>query len=154
MHLFAPGYTAVPGKFELAVTMTRIMFPFLLLVALAAQAMGVLNASNRFGVPAMASTFFNIGSVSFGIAIGYGLGPWLHVSHIEGMAIGVVLGGALQLCWQLPSLHGLGFRFRPIIDWSDPGLRKIMRLMVPAILGQRGGADQRAGEHQLRLHHS
>src|SRR2546422_2789125 len=54
-RLLAPGFAAVPGKFELAVTMTRIMFPFLLLVALAAQAMGVLNASNKFGVPAMAS---------------------------------------------------------------------------------------------------
>lgn len=135
VHVFAPGYSAVPGKFELAVSMTRMMFPFLLLVALAAQAMGVLNASNRFGVPAMASTFFNIGSVTFGIILGFGLGPWLRLSHIEGMAIGVVLGGALQLCWQLPSLHHLGFRFRPIVDWADPGLRKIMRLMVPAILG-------------------
>ena len=82
--------------------MTRIMFPFLLLVALAAQAMGVLNASNRFGVPAMASTFFNIGSVGFGVVIGVLAGPvlarpWLHISRIEGMAFGVVLGGALQL---------------------------------------------------------
>jgi putative peptidoglycan lipid II flippase len=67
VHLLAPGYAAVAGKFELAVTMTRVMFPFLLLVALAALAMGVLNASNRFGVPALASTFFNIGSVGFGI---------------------------------------------------------------------------------------
>src|SRR3984957_12575940 len=71
VHLLAPGYAAVPGKFELAVRMSRIMFPFLLVVALAAQAMGVLNACNRFGVPAMASTFFNIGSVSFGVLIGY-----------------------------------------------------------------------------------
>lgn len=69
VHLLAPGYAAVPGKFELAVTMTRVMFPFLLLVALAAQAMGVLNASNVFGVPALASTFFNIGSVGFGIIL-------------------------------------------------------------------------------------
>jgi len=115
--------------------MTRIMFPFLLVVALAAQAMGVLNACNRFGVPAMASTFFNIGSVGFGIFIGYVVGPSLHVSHIEGMAIGVVLGGVLQLAWQLPSLHALGFRFRPMLDWSDPGLVRIMKLMVPAILG-------------------
>jgi putative peptidoglycan lipid II flippase len=135
VHLLAPGYAAVRGKFELAVTMTRIMFPFLLLVALAAQAMGVLNASNRFGVPAMASTFFNIGSVGFGIAIGFGLGPPLHLSRIEGMAIGVVLGGALQLGWQLPSLHRLGFRFRPAFHWSDPGLVRILKLMVPAILG-------------------
>ena len=135
VHLFAPGYSAVPGKFELAVRMTRIMFPFLLLVALAAQAMGVLNASNRFGVPAMASTFFNIGSIVFGIVLGIWLGPTLRISRIEGMAIGVVLGGALQLCWQIPSLHRLGYRFRPVLDWSDSGMMRILRLMVPAILG-------------------
>ena len=135
VHLFAPGYAAVPGKFELAVTMTRIMFPFLLLVALAAQAMGVLNASNRFGVPAMASTFFNIGSVGFGVLLGIWLGPSLRLSLIEGMAVGVVLGGALQLCWQLPSLHRLGYRFRPAFGWSDSGVVKILKMMAPAILG-------------------
>lgn len=135
VHLLAPGFAAVPGKFELAVTMTRIMFPFLLLVALAAQAMGVLNASNRFGVPAMASTFFNIGSVSFGILIGIALGPQLHLTRIEGMAVGVVLGGALQLVWQLPSLYRLGFRFKFAFDWAHPGLIRILRLMGPAILG-------------------
>jgi putative peptidoglycan lipid II flippase len=136
VQLMAPGFAAVPGKFELAVRMTRIMFPFLLLVALAAQAMGVLNACNRFGVPAMASTFFNIGSVGFGIVLGgVWLGPLLHLSPIEGMAIGVVLGGALQLLWQLPSLHRLGFRFKVVLEWSDPGLQRILRLMVPAILG-------------------
>jgi putative peptidoglycan lipid II flippase len=136
----APGYAAVPGKFELAVSMTRIMFPFLLMVALAAQAMGMLNASNRFGVPAMASTFFNIGSVGFGMAIGMWLGPRLngphiHISRIDGMAIGVVLGGALQLCWQLPSLYKLGYRFHAAFDWADPGLQRILRMMGPAILG-------------------
>jgi putative peptidoglycan lipid II flippase len=135
VHLLAPGYTEVPGKFELAVTMTRVMFPFLLVVALAAQAMGVLNASNRFGVPALASTFFNIGSITFGILLGVVFGPTLHISRIEGMAVGVVLGGTLQLAWQLPSLYRLGFHFHPKIDWSDRGLVRIMRLMVPAILG-------------------
>jgi putative peptidoglycan lipid II flippase len=135
VHLLAHGYAAVPGKFELAVKMTRVMFPFLLIVALAAQAMGVLNASNVFGVPALASTFFNLGSVGFGVVLGIWLGPWVHLSRIEGMAVGVVLGGILQLCWQLPSLRALGYRFRPIFDWSDPGVRKILRLMVPAILG-------------------
>ena len=135
VHLMAPGYAAVPGKFELAVRMTRIMFPFLLLVALAAQAMGVLNASNKFGVPAMASTFFNIGSVGFGVVLGIWLGPSLHLTRIEGMAVGVVLGGALQLVWQLPSLYRLGFHFRVAFDWKHPGLVRIFRLMVPAILG-------------------
>jgi putative peptidoglycan lipid II flippase len=135
VHLLAPGFAAVPGKFELAVHMTRIMFPFLLLVALAAQAMGVLNACDRFGVPAIASTFFNLGSVGFGVVLGVFMGPMLHLSRIEGMAIGVVLGGALQLVWQLPSLHRLGFRFQLALKWSDPGLQRILRLMVPAILG-------------------
>ena len=135
VRLLAPGYTAVPGKFELAVTMTRMMFPFLLLVALAAQAMGVLNASNKFGIPAMASTFFNIGSVGFGVTLGIWLGPRLGLSRIEGMAIGVVLGGALQLVWQLPALHRLGYRFRIAFDWKHPGLVRIFTLMVPAILG-------------------
>jgi len=136
----APGYAAVPGKFELAVSMTRIMFPFLLMVALAAQAMGMLNASNKFGVPAMASTFFNFGSVGFGVAIGVWLaphfnGPRIHISRIDGMAIGVVLGGALQLCWQLPSLYKLGYRFHPAFDRAHPGLQRILRMMAPAILG-------------------
>jgi putative peptidoglycan lipid II flippase len=135
VRLLAPGFAAVPGKFELAVRMTRIMFPFLLVVALAAQAMGMLNASNKFGVPAMASTFFNIGSVAFGILLGVWIGPTLHLSRIEGMAIGVVLGGLLQLLWQFPSLRGLGYHFRIAFDWADPGLRQILRLMVPAILG-------------------
>ncbi|MBX9604193.1 MAG: murein biosynthesis integral membrane protein MurJ [Bryobacteraceae bacterium] len=135
VHWLAPGYAAVPGKFELAVTMTRIMFPFLLLVALAAQAMGVLNACNQFAVPAMASTFFNIGSVTFGLLLGFWLGPYIGISPIEGMAAGVVLGGALQLLWQVPSLRKAGFTYRPIFDWSDPGLIRILKLMGPAILG-------------------
>ncbi|MEP7355040.1 MAG: murein biosynthesis integral membrane protein MurJ [Acidobacteriota bacterium] len=135
VHIMAPGYELVPGKFELAVRMARIMFPFLLVVALAAQAMGVLNACNRFGVPALSSTFFNIGSVTFGILLGVVLGTTLGISRIEGMAFGVVLGGLLQLAYQLPSLRSLGFRYRPTIDWSDPGLVRIMHLMGPAILG-------------------
>jgi putative peptidoglycan lipid II flippase len=135
VHLLAPGYAEVPGKFELAVEMTRIMFPFLLLVALAAQAMGVLNASNKFGVPAMASTFFNIGSVGFGVVLGIWLGPLLHFSRIEGMAVGVVLGGALQLIWQVPSMRRLGFHFQIAFDWKHPGLVRIFSLMLPAILG-------------------
>jgi putative peptidoglycan lipid II flippase len=133
--LLAPGFTEVPGKFDLAVTMTRTMFPFLLLVALAAQAMGILNACNKFGVPALASTFFNIGSVGFGLGLGFWAGPWIGLTPIEGMAIGVVLGGALQLVWQVPSLRREGFSYRPRFEWLDPGLRRILRLMGPAVLG-------------------
>ena len=135
VNLLASGFHQVPGKFELAVKLTRIMFAFLLLVALAAQAMGVLNACNRFAVPALASTFFNIGSVGFGLVLGYVLGPRLGIEPITGMALGVVFGGALQLAWQLPALRAEGFHFRPAIDWHHPLLRKIFSLMGPAILG-------------------
>ncbi len=133
--LLAPGYEHVPGKFNLAVRMTRIMFPFLLLVALAAQAMGILNACNKFFVPAMASTFFNIGSVVFGLAVGYVAGPHIGITHIEGMAIGVVCGGALQLGVQIPSLVRAGIVFRPSFSLAHQGMRRILKLMAPAILG-------------------
>ena len=135
VSLLAPGFAAVPGKFELAVKLTRIMFPFLLLVALAAQAMGILNACNQFGVPALSSTFFNIGSLGFGLVLGYLAGPRIGLSPIEGMAYGVVLGGAWQLFWQMPSLLRAGFAFRPRMNFSHPGLRNILKLMGPAIVG-------------------
>jgi putative peptidoglycan lipid II flippase len=133
--VIAPGFQATPEKFALTVTMTRIMFPFLLLVALAAQAMGILNACNRFGVPATASTLFNVVSLSAGLLLGKVLGPRLGIPDIHGMAYGVVIGGAAQLLWQIPSLHRAGFRFRFSLDWSHPGVRRILLLMVPAILG-------------------
>ncbi|MGD0871204.1 MAG: murein biosynthesis integral membrane protein MurJ [Bryobacteraceae bacterium] len=133
--LLAPGFRAVPGKFELAVLLTRIMCPFLVLVALAAQAMGALNACDRFGVPALASAFFNIGSVVFGLALGYTVGRRFHHGLIVSMACGVLAGGALQWLWQVPSLRRAGFAYRPRLDWRHPGLRQILRLMIPALLG-------------------
>ena len=135
VEIFAPGFHQEPGKFEQAVHLTRIQFPFLLLVALAALVMGVLNATNQFAVPAMASTFFNIGSIVFGLALGYVAGPYLGIPPIDGMAWGIVLGGAVQLFWQVPSLYRSGFVYRPALEWSDPGLRRIIRLMGPAMVG-------------------
>jgi putative peptidoglycan lipid II flippase len=128
----ASKFHEIPGKFELTVHMTRIMFPFLLLVALAAQAMGVLNACNLFGIPALSSVCFNVGSVVFGVVLGKFL---FGVEPILGMAWGVVIGGALQLGFQVPSLIREGFAFSPAWDFSHPGLRTILRLMGPAILG-------------------
>jgi putative peptidoglycan lipid II flippase len=133
--LLAPGFEQVPGKFDLAVLLTRIMFPFLLVVALAAHAMGTLNVNDRFGVPALASTFFNVGSVAIGIALGFTVGRRFGQGLIISMACGVVAGGALQWLWQVPSLRRLGFHWRPGLDWRHPGLRQIGRLMLPAIAG-------------------
>jgi putative peptidoglycan lipid II flippase len=135
VRLMAPGYEQIPGKFELSVLLTRIMFPFLLLVTLAAQAMGVLNACDRYGVPALASVFFNIGSVVVGLAAGFTVGRAFDQGLIVCMAFGVLAGGLFQLLWQVPSLYREGFPFRPRVDLHHPGLHRISQLMLPAILG-------------------
>lgn len=135
VDLFAHGFRQVPGKYELAVRLSRIMFPFLLLVALAAQSMGVLNACRKFGIPALSSVMFNVGSVLCGLTIGFVLGPHLGIQPIYGMAWGVVVGGALQVGFQVPSLFKAGFAFRPALDFRHPGLREVLALMGPALLG-------------------
>jgi putative peptidoglycan lipid II flippase len=135
VYWLAPGFFAVPGKGDLTIYLTRIMIPFLLLVALAAQAMGVLNANNRFGIPSLASAFFNIGSIVGGLLLGFWLAQPLGISAIEGMAYGTLIGGFLQFAVQWPSLRRLGYRFRPSFDLTDPGLRQIAALMGPAVIG-------------------
>jgi len=135
VDLFAHGFHAVPGKFELAVQLVRIMFPFLLLVSLAAQAQGILNSCHQFGIPAVSSSLFNIGSILFGLTLGYWLGPRLGISAVEGMAFGVLFGGAAQLACQLPAVWRAGFAWRPRWDLHHEGVRQIMKLMGPAILG-------------------
>ncbi|MFY9555790.1 MAG: murein biosynthesis integral membrane protein MurJ, partial [Blastocatellia bacterium] len=133
-------------KFDLTVRLTRIMMPFILLVALAAQAMGVLNARDRFGIPALASTFFNLGSIVGGLAAAALLTDptFSHpissivekpIEGIIGMAYGVLIGGFFQYAVQWPSLAGAGFRYRPMLSFSDPGVRRIFKLMGPAVIG-------------------
>jgi len=130
VNLFASGFHAVPGKFELAVQLVRIMFPFLLLIALAAQAQGILNAHHQFGIPALSSSLFNIGSIVFGLAIGH----WTSFGAVQGMACGVVCGGLAQLAFQLPGVWRLGFAWRPSLNLSHEGVRHILKLMGPAVL--------------------
>ncbi len=135
VHGLAPGFFDIPGKAQLTIELTRIMIPFLLLVALAAQAMGMLNAFNIFAMPALASAFFNIGSVLGGLLLGFLLGPAIGVSAIGGMAYGVLIGGFLQLAVQWPSLKRCGVNYRPSLSVNDPGVRQILRLIGPAIIG-------------------
>ncbi|MBV8144420.1 MAG: murein biosynthesis integral membrane protein MurJ, partial [Gammaproteobacteria bacterium] len=130
--LLAPGFD--PAKAALTVTLTRIMWPFILLVSLAALVMGMLNARNVFGVPAMASSFFNLGSIVAGVVLGYWLDPHFGPHAILGLAIGTLIGGGLQLLVQLPALGREGYRFRPDLSWGDPGVRAILRLMGPSVI--------------------
>ncbi len=130
--LLAPGFD--PEKAALTAHLTRIMFPFILLVSLAALVMGMLNAKNVFGMPAMASSFFNIGSIIGGVGLGFWLDPHFGPRALIGLAFATVFGGALQLMVQLPSLARLGYRFRPDIHWRDPGVKSILLLMGPAVI--------------------
>ncbi len=147
VDLIADGFS--PEKAALATTLTQIMFPFILLVALAAVAMGVLNTKGIFGIPASASTAFNVASIIVGLIFAYWLsgGGWISPKDpnavpafnaqwaIIGMAIGTLVGGAAQFLIQVPSLLKVGFRFSPILSFTDPGVRRVMNLMTPAILG-------------------
>ena len=130
--LLAPGFD--PEKAALTAQLTRIMFPFILLVSLAALVMGMLNAKNRFGMPAMASSFFNIGSIVGGVVLGFWIDPHFGPRALIGLAFATLIGGGLQLAVQLPSLAGLGYRFRPDIHWRDPGVKAILLLMGPAVI--------------------
>lgn len=122
-------------KFDLTVTLTRIMLPFLPIVSLAAVAMGMLNSQDRYAAPALAPAMFNVMSICVGAALYVGgvEGRWVAI----GWAIGTVAGGLAQLGIQLPSLWRLGFRPRPRSDLRlrDPGVRRVGRLMLPAVAG-------------------
>ncbi|NQW99706.1 murein biosynthesis integral membrane protein MurJ [bacterium] len=123
-----------PGQIALMVTMTRVMYPFILLVSLAALAMGILNAKNVFGMPALSSCFFNLGSMIGGAAIGYWMDPAWGPQSLIGFSIGVVIGGLAQLGCQFPALGRVGYRFAADFQWRDPGVRQILRLMGPAVI--------------------
>lgn len=131
---FGKGKTFSPDDIALTVKMTRIMWPFMLLVSLAALVMGILNARGVFTIPALSSCFFNLGSIIAGTGIGLWLDPHRGPLTMVGMAIGVVIGGFGQLACQIPALRRLGFRWRPDWNWRDSDVRKIFSLMGPAVI--------------------
>ena len=132
--LLAGDFADVPGKFELTVSLTRIMAPFLVLVALAAACMGMLNSLDVFFLPALSPAMFNVASIVVGVALvplamAAGIGP------ILAMAIGTLVGGLGQVLLQWPPLRRLGFRYRPTLDVRDPGLKRVLVLMGPGTIG-------------------
>ena len=122
------------SKRDLTVYLTQIMFPYLILVSLAAVTMGLLNSKGKFGLPASASSFFNIGSLVVGVW-GYYVAPSFDLHRTTGMAVGVLVGGALQFLIQVPSMRRVGFRYQPLFGFRDERVRQVMRLIGPAILG-------------------
>jgi putative peptidoglycan lipid II flippase len=132
--LFAHEYAAVPGKLDLTVQLTRLMFPFLTLVAVAVAFMGMLNSLRHFFVPALSPAMFNVGAIVGALAF-VPLMPALGLHPTAGLAFGTLFGGLLQALVQWPSLRREGFRFRPMVDLRDPGLREVLVLMGPGTVG-------------------
>jgi len=124
----AIGFKQVPSQMELTVKLTQIMFPFLFFISLAALIMAFLNCKSHFAAPAFAPLFFSLAVIfsAFLLTPKYG---------IYSLAMGVVLGGAMQLLIQIPMLLRKGFRYYPILSLKHPGVRKITKLIGPAILG-------------------
>jgi putative peptidoglycan lipid II flippase len=129
----AEDFGAVPGKLELAVSLARVMFPFLTLIAVAVGFMGMLNSLHRFFIPAFSPAMFNIGTL-LTMAVLIPVFRVRGVNPIYAVAVGTIVGGVGQVVVQWPVLRREGFRFRPLVDTRDPALREILALMIPGTM--------------------
>lgn len=134
VYLSAPGFLKNTAQFDLTVTLTRITFPYILCMSLVALSGGILNTWSRFAVPAFTPVLLNLSFI--------GMALWaapLFAQPVHALAWAVALGGFLQLAFQLPALAQIGLLPRPWGQFSaafhDPGVRRILTLMAPAILG-------------------
>jgi len=129
-RIIAPGFGDFLGKWELTGVLTRIMFPYIFLISLAALAMAILNSFHKFFVPAFTPVLFNLAIITV---------AFLFARKAEEpafiFALGVVLGGVLQLGFQLPFLWQKGMRFKFGLSFTHPAVRKVAKLMIPGIFG-------------------
>lgn len=130
VRLIAYGFGSEGPKYELTVLLTRITFPYILLVSLVAFFMGVLNSLKHFAAPAAAPIFLNLGI----IGATYLISP--HLSQpVVGAAIGVLIGGVIQVLLQLPWIYRCGLTLKPIFNPGHPAVRRIGLLVLPALFG-------------------
>ncbi|MDQ8022252.1 MAG: murein biosynthesis integral membrane protein MurJ [Moraxellaceae bacterium] len=128
--LTAPGFADEPQRFALTVEMTRITFPYIFFMALVALSAGVLNTWGRFAVPAFTPVLLNIAMIAMALFAA----PWFD-PPVLALAWGAFLGGVLQLTLQVPALMKIGMLPRFSLTFSDPGVNRILKLMLPATLG-------------------
>lgn len=126
----APGFTEPVEKFELAALMLRITFPYIFLISLASLAGAILNTWNRFSVPAFVPTFLNLSMIGFTLFASPYFNP-----PILSLAVAVIVGGILQLLYQLPYLKKIGMLVLPRLNLKDSGVWRVLKQMGPAILG-------------------
>ena len=132
VSLFAPGLD--PYRFQLAVAMLRVTFPYLMLISLTALVGAALNCYGQFWVPAFTPALLNISLIITAL----GVTSFFKVP-VEAQAWGVLLAGFLQLGFQLPFLNRLKLLRKPEFKWRDPGVQKVLRLMLPALFGSSIG---------------
>ncbi len=130
IKVVAPGFISSPEKFFLTVNLTRIMFPYIFFIGLVALCMGILNSLGHFAAPALAPVFLNIAM----ICSVFFISPYMS-DPITGLAIGVLIGGVLQLALQVPFLIKKGLHFWQKVKIFHPGLKRIGILMLPAVFG-------------------
>jgi putative peptidoglycan lipid II flippase len=126
----APGFVGVPGKFSLTVLLTRVMFPFLLFISLAALVMGALNTRRIFFIPSLAPAMLNITIIIAVLTLATTM-----EQPIIAVAIGVAIGGFIQFAFQLPSFFKSGYGLTPEYDFRHTGLKKMSILIMPATMG-------------------
>jgi putative peptidoglycan lipid II flippase len=134
VRLFASEFSAVPGKIELTIYLTRIVFPFLTLVAVAAVLMGMLNSLGHFFIPALSPAMFNVAVIVMSLAL-IPFSSSLGIQPITIVAIATLVGGIGQLAIQWPPLRKEGFRYRLVLDLKDEGLHRVLLLMGPGTIG-------------------
>ncbi len=130
VKLISIGFKDIAGKWDLTIALTRFMFPYIFLISLAALAMAILNSFHKFFVPAFTPVLFNLSIITLAVIFA---GRAEEPSYV--FAAGVVVGGVLQLAFQLPFLWRQGMQFKPLLSFTHPGVRKVGKLMVPGIFG-------------------
>jgi putative peptidoglycan lipid II flippase len=130
----APEFARIDGKLELTAQLTRVMLPFLPMIAVAVAAMGMLNSLHRFFIPSLSPVMFNVATIACALL----LTPFMEtmgLPPIMAIAIGTLLGGLGQILLQWPLLRREGYRYHPIVSFRDSELREVLRLMVPGAVG-------------------
>ncbi|WP_301101435.1 murein biosynthesis integral membrane protein MurJ [Propionivibrio sp.] len=130
VYISAPGFAADAGKFALTVELTRITFPYILFMSLVALSGGILNTWSRFAVPAFTPVLLNLSFIGMALFAAPSF-----AQPVLALGWAVFLGGVLQLAFQIPYLKRINMLPRFSLDWKDAGVRRILRLMAPAVLG-------------------
>ncbi len=130
IYITAPGFVDTPEKFILTAKLLRIIFPYILLISISSMIGAILNTWNFFSIPALSPTLLNVSIIGFSLFFA----PYFH-PPILALAWAVVVGGVLQLSYQLPYMSKIGMLVLPRLVWRDSGVWRVIRQMAPAILG-------------------